>query len=116
MQRMSEPQIVDAFTRIRPSPCCGDGTDTIRISTELFPGRNAASIVFFIIQSPLLQEWNQFPACRLGTLSWSDFSVQIPQVFPFLPLFPEEDLPLDEAAISVERAYLAPLPTPLTVS
>jgi hypothetical protein len=56
MQRMSEPQIVDAFTRIRTSPCCGDGTGTVRISTELFPGRNAASIVFSMIQSPLLQE------------------------------------------------------------
>jgi hypothetical protein len=65
MQRMSEPQIVDAFTRIRTSPCCGDGTGTVRISTELFPGKNAASIVFSIIQSPLLQEWNQVPACRL---------------------------------------------------
>src|ERR1039458_5485036 len=109
MQRMSEPQIVDAFTRIRTSPCCGDGTGTVRISTELFPDRNAASIVFSIIQSPLLQEWNQFPACRLGALSWSDFTVQIPQVFPFLPLFPEEDLPLDKAAIPVERSDLTHL-------
>jgi hypothetical protein len=49
MQRMSEPQMVEAFTRIKTSPCPGLGTGTVRISTVLFPGRNAACIVFCML-------------------------------------------------------------------
>ena len=37
--RMSDPQIVDAFIRIRTSPWPGTGTDTRRKSTVLSPGR-----------------------------------------------------------------------------
>jgi hypothetical protein len=48
MQRISEPQMVDAFTRSRTSPYAGDGTGTVRISTVLSPGKNAAVIVEFI--------------------------------------------------------------------
>src|ERR1700729_2872263 len=43
---MSEPQIVEALTAIRTSPCPGSGTGTFLSSTVLFPGRNAAFIVF----------------------------------------------------------------------
>jgi hypothetical protein len=46
---MSEPQIVDAFTRNRTSPWPGSGTGTVRISTVESPGKNTAVIVAFIL-------------------------------------------------------------------
>jgi hypothetical protein len=45
---MSDPQMVEAFTRSRTSPCPGVGTGTVRISTVELPGKNAADIVSFI--------------------------------------------------------------------
>jgi hypothetical protein len=45
---MSEPQMVEAFTRNKTSPWSGAGTGTVRISTVEFPGRYAAVIVSFI--------------------------------------------------------------------
>jgi hypothetical protein len=48
MQRISEPQMVEAFTRNRTSPWPGVGTGTVRISTVELPGKNAAVIVVFI--------------------------------------------------------------------
>jgi hypothetical protein len=48
MARISEPQMVEALTPIRTSPCLGSGTGTVLISTVLFPGRNAAFMVFDI--------------------------------------------------------------------
>jgi hypothetical protein len=53
--------MVEAFTRIRTSPCPGDGTGTVRISTVLFPGKNAACIVFPILPFSSmfqLREWS----------------------------------------------------------
>src|ERR1035441_4098626 len=41
MQRMSEPQMVDAFMRSSTSPWPGAGTATSCNSTVLLPGRNA---------------------------------------------------------------------------
>src|ERR1035441_944843 len=52
MQRISEPQMVEAFTRKSTSPCPGAGTGTVRISTVELPGRNAAVMVSFISSSP----------------------------------------------------------------
>src|SRR5664279_1517090 len=52
MHRISEPQTVDAFTLSRASPWLGRGTGTVRSSTLLLPGRNAARMLcsmFFII-------------------------------------------------------------------
>jgi hypothetical protein len=48
MQRISEPQMVEALTRNRTSPWPGVGTGTVRISTVELPGKNAAVIVSFI--------------------------------------------------------------------
>jgi hypothetical protein len=48
MQRISEPQMVEAFTRIKTSPWPELGTGTARISTVLLPGKNAACITFSI--------------------------------------------------------------------
>src|SRR5580658_9686340 len=99
MQRISEPQIVEAFTRSSTSPCRGTGTGTVRISTVLLPGRYAAVIVSFIVLlSPI-------PCIRLHSGAIQNFahtilrrsyrSVDVPEVLPGLPVLPEEDLPLD---------------------
>jgi hypothetical protein len=48
MQRISEPQMVEALMRSKTSPWPGTGTGTVRISTVELPGRNAAVIVSFI--------------------------------------------------------------------
>jgi hypothetical protein len=50
MQRISEPQIVEAFMRNSTSPWPGVGTGTVRISTVEFPGKYAAVIVSFIFR------------------------------------------------------------------
>jgi hypothetical protein len=61
MHRISEPQIVEAFTRSSTSPCPGTGTGTVRISTVLLPGRKAAVIVSFIaLHSPCTLLLNLF--------------------------------------------------------
>jgi hypothetical protein len=39
MQRMSDPQMVEAFMRSSTSPCPGSGTATSRSSTVLLPGK-----------------------------------------------------------------------------
>src|ERR1035438_9761769 len=85
MQRISEPQMVDAVMRSSTSPWPGAGTDTSFNSTVLLPGRNAP----FIFDRSL-------------RISWSDHSIQIPEIFPGLVLFPQKDLPLDEAAVLID--------------
>src|ERR1035438_10580977 len=82
MQRMSEPQIVDAFMRSSTSPWPGTGTSTSFSSTVLLPGRYAP-----------------FMFDRSLRILLFDRSIQIPEIFPGLVLFPQKDLPLDEAAI-----------------
>jgi hypothetical protein len=49
MQRMSEPQIVEAFTCSSTSLYDGAGTGTVLNSTVLFPGKNAAFIDLLIV-------------------------------------------------------------------
>src|ERR1035437_10306734 len=85
MQRMSEPQMVEAFMRSSTSPWPGTGTATSFSSTVQLPGRYAP----FIFDR------------SLGILLF-DRSIQIPEIFPGLVLFPQEDLPLDQAAILVD--------------
>src|ERR1035438_9633892 len=85
MQRMSEPQMVDAFMRSSTSPWPGAGTATSCNSTVLLPGRNAP-----------------FMFDRSLGISLFDHSIQIPEIFPGLVLFPQKHLPLDEAAILVD--------------
>src|ERR1039457_4241362 len=82
---MSEPQMVDAFMRSSTSPWPGTGTATSFTSTVLLPGRYAP----FIFDR------------SLGILLL-DHSIQIPEIFPGLVLFPQKDLPLDEPAILVD--------------
>src|ERR1035441_3465552 len=85
MQRMSEPQMVDAFMRSSTSPWPGTGTATSLSSTVLLPGRYAP-----------------FMFDRSLRILLFDRSIQIPEIFPGLVLFPQKDLPLDEAAILVD--------------
>src|ERR1035437_3465886 len=85
MQRMSEPQMVEAFMRSSTSPWPGAGTATSFSSTVLLPGRNAP-----------------FMSDRSFRISVFDHSIRIPEIFPGLVLFPQKDLPLDEAAIPVD--------------
>src|SRR5579862_6897667 len=92
MQRMSEPQMVDAFMRRRTSPCPGTGTGTSRNSVVLLPGRKAPSIVSGM--SCLLNDANR--SVR------RDFAVEIPQILPSPGGLPEEDLAFDQAAIAVD--------------
>src|ERR1035441_3534485 len=49
MQRISEPQIVEALIRNKTSPCPGADTGMVRISTVEFPGRKAAVMVSCIV-------------------------------------------------------------------
>src|SRR5580658_7568809 len=51
MQRISDPQIVDAFTRSSTSPCPGAGTGTLRICTVESPGKNAA--IMLLLAAPV---------------------------------------------------------------
>src|SRR5208337_5204313 len=108
MQRISEPQMVEAFTRIKISPWVGAGTGTVRISTVLLPGKNAASMVFSIFEISLVSRVQSNPDSIIS--GRSDFTVHVPQVLPALSLFPEKDLALDEAAISVYSGDLPHLP------
>src|ERR1035441_1723931 len=85
MQRMSEPQMVDAFMRSSTSPWPGTGTSTSFSSTVLLPGRYAP-----------------FMFDRSLRILLFDRSIQIPEIFPGLVLFPQKDLPLDEPAILVD--------------
>src|ERR1019366_9588570 len=85
MQRMSEPQMVDAFMRSSTSPWPGAGTATSFSSTVLLPGRYAP-----------------FMFDRSFRISLFDHSIRIPEIFPGLVLFPKKDLPFDEAAVLVD--------------
>src|ERR1039457_2901386 len=85
MQRMSEPQMVDAFIRSSTSPWPGTGTATSLSSTVLLPGRYAPVMLDRSLRILLL-----------------DRSIQIPEIFPGLVLFPQKDLPLDETAILID--------------
>src|ERR1017187_1018233 len=97
MQRISEPQMVEALTWMSASPWPGTGTGTSRISTVLLPGRKAASMVLGImtfspcpdLSGPIL-------------LSRRYLAVHVPQIFPGLILLPEEDMPFNQAAVAVD--------------
>jgi hypothetical protein len=52
---MSDPQMVEAFTRSNTSPWPALGTGTVRNSTVESPGRNAAVMVAFISIFPTHQ-------------------------------------------------------------
>jgi hypothetical protein len=68
MQRMSDPQIVDALTAMSTSPWPGSGTGTVLVSTVLFPGRNAAIIVFDIRSiSSFVRRWQALKSLREGS-------------------------------------------------
>ena len=54
MQRMSLPQMVDAFVWISTCPYPGVGTSNSRNATVLFPGR-IAPVIFAIVQHSFLR-------------------------------------------------------------
>src|SRR5213082_645796 len=101
MQRISEPQIVEALTSISTSPWRGTGTGTLRNSTVLLPGRKAAFMLACICLT-------RFPAGAAPIApgppsSGSDLPVEVPEVFPRLAVLPEEHLTLDQSAIAIHR-------------
>src|ERR1700691_1105577 len=104
MQRMSEPQIVEAFTRSKASPWPGDGTGTVRNSTVEFPGRYAAVIVAFISLFPVA--FFTRSTCAEPILCRSYLSMNVPQIFPGLAVLPEKHLTFDQAAVAVDSCNL----------
>src|ERR1035437_9246924 len=94
MQRMSEPQMVEAFMRSSTSPWPGAGTATSFSSTVLLPGRNAP----FMFDRSFRISWFDHSI----RISWFDRSIRIPEIFPGLVLFPYKDLPFAEPAILVD--------------
>src|SRR5579863_8259917 len=107
MQRISEPQMVEAFTRSRTSPCPAVGTGVVRNSTVLSPGRNAAVMVSFISIYSIME----VPGLRLGPLALGrcDLPMNVPEIFPTLVRLPEKNLPFYQAAVSVDPRDLAHL-------
>src|ERR1035438_9013533 len=79
--------MVDAFMRSSTSPWPGTGTATSFSSTVLLPGKYAP---FMFDRSLRILLFNR--------------SIQIPEILPGLVLFPQEDLPLDEAAIPIDAS------------
>jgi hypothetical protein len=109
MQRISEPQMVEALTLSRTSQCPGRGVDSVRSSTLSFPGRNAASMlcsIFFTVEFTRIRVPQQSvtPAIALRQSGRRDLAIQVPEVFPRLSFFPEKHLTFDEPAIPVNCA------------
>src|SRR5580658_4659245 len=104
MQRMSEPQMVEAFTRSKTSPWPGDGTGTVRNSTVEFPGRYAAVMVAFISFFPAALFTR--PTCAQPVLRRRYLSMNVPQVFPGLAVLPEKHLAFNQAAVAVDSRNL----------
>ena len=109
MQRISEPQMVEALTLSRTSPPPGQGVDRVRSSTLSFPGRNAASMLCSIFfhggvhaDSSALESVT--PAIALRRSGRCDLAIQVPEIFPRLSFFPEKHLAFNQPAIPVNRA------------
>src|SRR5271157_3378072 len=105
MHRISEPQIVDAFIRSSTSPWPGSGTATSFSTVVLSPGKYAPCIVVAIAVAIALSIDVSLIASFLpvrGPLRRCNLPAQIPQVFPRLPVLPQEHLALDQTAIPVD--------------
>src|ERR1700677_3354174 len=104
MQRMSEPQIVEAFIPNKTSPWPGAGTGTDRSSTVEFPGRYAAVMVAFMALIPVA--FFPRPKCAQPISSRRNLSVDVPQIFPCLAVLPQENLALNQAAVAIDCGNL----------
>src|ERR1700731_2430382 len=91
MQRISEPQIVEAFTLSKTSPCPGRGVGRVRRSTLRLPGRNAARMLCSMVFAN--------PNSGRGYLT-----IRVPEVLPGLSILPEKHLTLDQPTIAVDGA------------
>jgi hypothetical protein len=95
--------MVEAFTRSRTSPCPAAGTGAVRNSTVLSPGKKAAVIVSFMQFFSVIDGRTRVVSAASGR---RDLLVDIPEIFPALVRLPEEDLPLDQAAVAVDACDL----------
>ena len=49
--------------------------------------------------------WRTRRSCAVRALRRSNFSVDIPEILPALPIFPQENLAFDQARVAINRGY-----------
>ena len=97
MHRISEPQIVDAFTLSKVSPWPGRGTGKVRSSTLQLPGKNAARMLCSV--SFIDYEFNETRSIQQSW--WGNLAIYVPKIFPRLPILPQKHLAFDQSTIPV---------------